>query len=210
MPPVLYAFLGWVAGLFSTVLLEWNRDYRQVKSLRTALRFELIRFRYRMAGVAFMMTVRQGTLTPQLIAWLSTEFATYTEPDKDQNIATALEALQQHPKEAKAVLANFATSASQKSPALKKYPTPALQTTVASVSLFSPKAQKEILELSTLVANFDAVVEEAWRFFQMTFDNALTPQSIQNVHANIETAYAQAGALAVRIAEQAARVLAAA
>lgn len=207
---VLYAFLGWLAGLLSTLFLEWNRDHRLVKSLRTALHFELVRFRYRMAGVVFMMAARQGTLSPDRIAWLATEFNEYTEADKDLNVVSALEALQQYPTQAAAVLKNFAAKASQKSPALKKYPTPALHAAVSSVALFSPAEQKEILELATLVSNFEVVVEEAWRFFEMTFDNSLTPQDRQAIHMNVETAYAQAGNLGVRLAQQAARVVAAA
>ena len=43
---VLFAVLGWVAGIFSSILLEWNRDSRLVKSLRKALHFELHEFRF--------------------------------------------------------------------------------------------------------------------------------------------------------------------
>jgi len=144
---MLYAFFGWLAGLFSSLLLEWNRDTRLLKSMRTALRFELVRFRYRMDGVVFMMSSQTGTLTPDRVAWLQKEFAIYEEPDKDGNVVLALEALQQHPQQAQAVLANFAVTASLKSPALKKYPTPALQNAVSSIGLFSPANRKRFWNL---------------------------------------------------------------
>ncbi len=114
--------------------------------------------------------------------------------------------MNQLPQQAAVVAADFSAKASQKSPALKKYPTPALHTAVSSVALFTTHEQKEILELATLVANYDAVVDEAWRFFEMTF-GSLTAPNLQNVQANLNTAYAQAADLCQRLADQAARVL---
>src|SRR5437016_3653227 len=101
MDHVLYIILGWVSGLFSSVLLEWNRDNRKVKSLRIALKFEMVAFRHRMAGVVFMLSARGGTLTPERITWLINEFEAYSGPDRNEPVLEALRAMQQYPREAK-------------------------------------------------------------------------------------------------------------
>src|SRR5207249_9675159 len=101
----------------------------------------------------FMLSARGGTLTAERITWLIKEFEAYSGPDRNEPVLEALRAMQQYPPEAKAVAARFAVDASQASPGLKKYPTPALDAAVAAVALFHPNEQTEILELRTLISN---------------------------------------------------------
>jgi hypothetical protein len=207
MQSVLYILLGWLSGLFSTVLLEWNRDNRHVKSLRAALRFEVVSYRHRMAGVAFMLFTRSNQLLlGDRLNWLIGEFDAYHGPDRNEAFLETLCLLRDHPTESRVVAARFAEEASQASPGLKKYPTPALDAAVAAVALFKPDEQTEILELRTLVSNFEAAVDEAWRFFEMTFNASLNDESRRRVNVNAEMAYSQIAQLCERIANQAARV----
>jgi hypothetical protein len=210
MENLLYALLGWVSGLFSSVLLEWNRDHRQVKSLREALHFEMVLFRYRMGDVVFLLAAKLGVLTPDVVAWLIKEFESYGGPDRDNELLEALRTMKSYPQRAAVLAAQSAAAARQKSLALKKYPTPALDAAIASVSLFTPDEQKDILELRARVANFDAIADEVWHFFQMTFDGSLNVQSRGAVESNIETAYRQALELCREMATNASRLVSAA
>lgn len=124
MENVLFVALGWVAGIFSSILLEWNRDGRLAKSLRKALHFELTEFRFRMAGMVFMFATRADTLSPDRISWLIQEFEKYKGFASPADVLDALRTMQQHPTEARAVSARFAAQLQQGSPGLKKYPVP--------------------------------------------------------------------------------------
>lgn len=210
MENVLYVALGWLAGILSSLVLEWNRDHRVTKSLRKALLFELAEFRFRMAGVVFMLGTRSGTLTPERIAWLIGEFESYKGFASPKDVLDALRAMQEHPQEAQAVAKRFAAQASQGSPGLKKYPTPALDAAVGSVSLFKPQEQRQILEMRTLVSNLESATDEAWKFFEKTFDGSLTANDRQRIDVNLETAYAQAAQICERIAKHASQFVAAA
>jgi hypothetical protein len=206
---VLYLAFGWLAGLFSSLLLEWNRDHRTTASLRQALRFEMAEFRFRMAGVVFMLACRAGALTPERIQWLIAEFDGYKGFASPAGVLDALRTMQEHPSEAKLVAKNFAAQLSQGSPGVKKYPTPALESAVASVSLFRPDEQRLILEMRTLVSNLESATDEAWRFFEMTFNSSLTPNDRRRVEINLETAYSQVAQLCERIAKHAALTISA-
>lgn len=210
MENALFVALGWLAGILSSLVLEWNRERRIAKSLRTALLFELAEFRFRMAGVAFMLGARSGTFTPDRISWLIGEFESYKGFASPKDVLEALRAMQEHPEEAQRVAKHFAAQASQASPGLKKYPTPALDAAVAAVSLFKPAEQRQILELRTLVSNLESATDEAWRFFEKTFDSSLTANDRRRIDVNLETAYAQSAQICERIAKHASQFVGAA
>lgn len=146
----------------------------EVTALRKALRFELSSFRYRMASVVHMLSIRTGTLTSEVAAWILSEYEAYTGAERNDDVVDAMRAVVEHPDEAQLVVEKLAAQASQRSLALKKYPTPALDAAIGKLTLFKPAEQEWMLELRTLIGNFDALVDEAWQFFQMTFDNSLT------------------------------------
>lgn len=201
MQNLLLVTLGWLAGVFSSLLLEWNRATRTVKSLRKALEFELAEFRFRMAGVAFMLSARSGTLSQDQVAWLISEFKSYQGFAPTTQFLQALETMQQHPREAELVGRRFAAELQQASLGLKKYPTPALDAAVTSVALFTPHEQRYILELRTLISNLESATDESWRFFEMTFNSSLSGESRRRVDINLKVAYAQAAQLCQRIAQ---------
>jgi len=188
MQNMLLVALGWAAGVFSSMLLEWNPDSRLATSLRKALRFELIEFRFRMAGTVFKLATRAGALSPDRLAWLISEFEMYKGYASTTEVLESLRTMQEHPKEANLMSARFAAELQQGSPGLKKYPTPALDTTITSVSLFAPEEQRQILELRTLVSNLESATDESWRFFEKTFDSSLSAESRRRVDVNLETA----------------------
>jgi hypothetical protein len=200
---VRFVLLGWLAGIFSSLILEWNRDSRVTKSLRKALQFELVEFRFRMVGVAFMLATRAGTLSPGRVAWLIAEFETYKGfgVAASTDVLDALKTMQEHPKGGKVMAARFAAKLQQAAPGLKKYPTPALDAAVASVALFSPEEQRLILELRTLVSNLESATDESWHFFEKTFDSALSGEDRRRLEVNLATANAQAAELCERIAK---------
>jgi len=78
---------------------------------------------------------------------------------------------------------------------------------VNAVSLFSPVEQRQILELRTLISNLESATDEAWRFFEMTFNASLPEESRRRVDVNLETAYAQAAQLCERIARHVASMV---
>lgn len=206
MENILYALLGWLAGILSSFLLEWNRNRRITASLRVALQFEMVEYRYRMTGVVFMLASRSNALSPELINWLLGHFKAYPERGTHNEAVEALESLAANPAATKQSAAQFAASASQKTLGLKKYPTPALDAAVASVSLFTPKEQRAILEVRTLVSNYDSVVDEVWRFFERTFDSSLNDSNRAKIDKNLETAGTQALHVCQRIADHAAEL----
>lgn len=206
MEHFLYALLGWAAGVFSNLILEWNREKRQVGSLRKALQFEMKQYRNRMASIVYFLSVRSGALTADAVDWLIAEFEVFDAPDFKPDVLDALKEMKKHPETANAVSVSLAATAGQRSPGLKKYPAPALDAAVASVALFDPAEQTNILEARTLIANYEATVDEAWRFLEMTYDSSLTPENRQKVEANLELAYRRAVHVCRRIALYAGRL----
>ena len=84
-------FVGWLLGLFGTIIIDAIRKRYQKEDIRTAIISELKEIQYRLACSVYLLNRRFGTINKQLLSWTSQILKSYSGAYSDGLVLEALE-----------------------------------------------------------------------------------------------------------------------
>jgi len=201
MENALYAALGWMFGLLSALVLEWNRRARTVAALRKAVAFECAEIAYRLANVVYGLSIRLGKADPELLNWLSEAYGRYHGRHRNPTVIETMAKLAANPEQACKDMETLRRNSPDKKPILQKYPAPALEAARLALSDLSKDDLLEVLEMLTLLSIFDRLVDDSREHFKMTFDQEASESNRIAIETNLNQTYAQALSVARQIVD---------
>jgi len=170
MEPIFAAILGWLFGLVSALVLDWNKNQRQIKALRMLLQFEASALAYRFAGVGFNLAAKLGKLDARFATWFLPIETSYEGAEKIAGLGDVLRKLAAGAEQDSESQRVSEDAYPGRGIRLRKYSTPALDAAVGHLAELPPKMQQRLLHLQHLIVIFQAVVEDIDEFGRMTFD----------------------------------------
>jgi hypothetical protein len=192
MDNFLYATLGWLFGLGGAMLIEVNQTKRFVSSLRKALRYELRETSNRYVAVAFTIAMRIRAADQDFLNWFLRAQEQYDGPARDEQIVEAARMAAANPQQIDAASRARHLADPKKSPALKKYPTPALDKSVEHIADFTRHEQNLVLEIRTTITMYEATVDDIRETFRVGFDSGLSEEAKNVIESNLLVLYIQA------------------
>lgn len=206
MEPIFAGILGWLFGLVSALVLDWNKNQRQVKALKISLRFEADALAYRFASVAFNLAAKLGKRDARFANWFLPIETSYEGAEKIAGLSDVLRKLAAGDGQESDGQRISEDAFPGRGIRLRKYSTPALGAAVGQLSEFPAELQQRLLHLQHLIVIFQAVVDDIDEFGRMTFDQSLSQANRAAVDRNRRLAYETAFELAQRITDAAREV----
>jgi type II secretory pathway pseudopilin PulG len=152
-------------GVLGPVIVDSIKRRRKNKLRREVIRVELDQLRTRLATAVYNVESHIGTLTKGKTKWTLDNLPA----DRDDKIRPALEASLTWTEEMfKTVKAQLAPTGN-KTLRLQRYGTPLLDARVSALGSFDTEAQRNLLEIKSVLVFLDAAVDQAQYFNEMTF-----------------------------------------
>jgi type II secretory pathway pseudopilin PulG len=192
--------LGWLLGLLGPVIVDSVKRRRENKLGRDAIRVELGQLRTRLATAVYNVENHLGTLTKEKTKWTLDNLPA----EKDDKIRSGLEASLTWTDEMFArVRAHFAATGNM-TLRLQKYGTPLLDARVSALWSFDTEAQRNLLEIKSVLGFLDDAVDQAQYFNELTFKEMSSENheiAVDSARSYI-TLYAERGTRAVELINQ--------
>lgn len=185
MHEVGYILLGWLLGVLSPLITRHGERNRRKKEIGEGLRAELSEFRVRLAGMAFLVTLRFGTFDRAFIKWLLPLFQSYRGAHPTKEFRDTLEKLSGHSDAEIQTFAVMGKANEDRALSLKRFVLPYLEANMGNLDLFSERAKLLALEVSAQVAAINEETEQVRFYYGLTFDSSLTTRNHEIVNASI-------------------------
>lgn len=183
---VLLIIFGWFLGLFSPLIVDWLRKWRENRTLKSALFTELREARCRLLLLVYRVESSYGELNHEFFEWAQ---SILTEYEGIHNIKSLLDTigplLKLSPEEMK-VYSQYAKQKKQLNSvlSLKKYSLSFLDSSLPSLAKFDAILQSQLLEIKTRIGFMNELVDEARYYFRLSFQNDISSRNyeIANIH----------------------------
>ncbi len=189
---ILLLVLGWLFGLLSPVIVDAIRRRRQTAQIKSAIIVELTEVRLKLALNAFNMAMRFGASDKAMYEWIKSFLEIYSGPSADPQIIKAANEMLSQPDNMSIIASHF-RAFSNKSPSLRRYYTPVLDSQVAKFAIFSQGIQNFLIEIRMQLGYLNEIVDQAQFFYQKGFDSSLSDENSTIIKNNLNETYQKFG-----------------
>lgn len=180
---------GWVLGLLSSNIVEWQKHRRRQKKLTASINAEMRELKHRMAWVAMTIRMNRGTVDANFLDWLEPIIRNYEGPERTaeldelvSNLQAVRAALLEHPNVAQPRRENIGV-------ALKEFTAPLLAAHMSEISESPVAFQSATLKVKAHLDLFNQAVAYMDKQERRTFDLSIIGNNREAVMANIEQGY---------------------
>lgn len=205
---LIYAALGWVAGLIGGIcaplIVDKVKKHIQKKELKKGISTELREVRFRLVLNVHQIGLRFGTYDRKLINWAYTIFV------EDKNMGFEDDELEQRLKDLlkkrdDEIDAEVKYSRASKPEGMvflvKSFSLPFLDSHLNLLSIFDIDIQRLIFQIRGRLDLLNQEIETNRFFFEKTFDKSLSPEDYQSIIKNSRVSYLLMGRLSYQTAE---------
>jgi hypothetical protein len=189
---------GWVLGLASPLIWEWQKRRRRVKELKSSIIGELNELRYKMGWVSLTVRMNRGNADAEFINWLDPIVQSYTGAETNPELVVGLKTLRE-------LLLRNPGIGQQKRPlvglGVKEYTLPLLDAHLSEISNFPVKFQSAVLAIKGHLDLFNQTVSYLRKLEDRTFDQSITGANREAVMKNIDNGFVDLANRAKRIAD---------
>ncbi|HXP83286.1 MAG TPA: hypothetical protein VN841_01110 [Bryobacteraceae bacterium] len=189
---------GWVLGLASPLIWEWQKRRRRVKELKSSVIGELNELRYKMGWVALTVRMNRGNADAEFINWLDPIVQNYVGAETNPELVAGLKTLRE-------LLLRNPGIGQQKRPlvglGVKEYTLPLLDAHLGEISNFRVKFQSAVLAIKGHLDLFNQTVSYLRKLEDRTFDQSITGVNREAVMKNIDNGFVDLANRAKRIAD---------
>jgi hypothetical protein len=197
--------VGWALGLLSSPIIDWIRRRSDKPRITRALRTELRHLQDTLALVVIRISERRCSLTRATLEALRSTLVASGQVAGAGMSLTAIEGYLKHDDPTLAAFQARNAAGPSKSPSLKTYGLPYLESQLQRLELYSPETQRRLLEIRAGLDLFNQLAADSMRYHFMTFEGGISPENHDAVVNNAERGFDHAGAkandLVTRIAE---------
>lgn len=199
---VLLIVVGWLFGLLSPIITNYNSRIRNNTEILSALRVEMDELKFRLAASCYRINIHLGAVNRELLEWIEPILSNYTGINPSKLILDSIRSQLQLSDEQIANFVDTTKADSEIGLSLKKYNIPLLETNYSHVPGFSNSMQNKLIELRTNINMLNEEVDQARYYFNLTFKHELSDNNRDIVSINLKNTYTQYAALAKKIADQ--------
>ncbi|MFH1901633.1 MAG: hypothetical protein ABIK26_05215 [Candidatus Omnitrophota bacterium] len=182
-------FVGWLLGLFGTIIIDAIRKRYQKEDIRTAIISELKEIQYRLACSVYLLNRRFGTINKQLLSWTSQILKSYSGAYSDGLVLEALERQLKLSDEQLESLEEIMKPDKSKAITLRKYTTPFLDFRIGSLSMFPPSYQLKLFEIKSQLGLLNDRIEDSKFYYRMTFEPNISTENYDTMCYELEQCY---------------------
>ncbi len=185
--------IGWLLGIFSTLLIHFLQRLFKKVSIKSGIRLELNDARARIATVAYKMRMRFGKLDKEFIELTSKVMA---KMKHDPNFTKFAEVCnkQIHFTEAEIAKLNMLDKAKAGvSLSMKTFKLPYLESKIADLSLYSEKFQYHCLSTLNDLRLINQAIEESIFYFRVSYTAGLADETYNKASIMTEQTFEKIG-----------------
>jgi len=171
--------LGWALGFSSGWLIEWNRERKNCRAIQRAIRTELIDVGYRLVGVVYVVSDRNGTLfNRKILEWMHSWTDLYAGPNPTEGLLAGVKTLLSlSDAELEESAAHQAGQHSEPSLFVPSVETIYTSAVVAHVQDFDPDYAQRVLDILAHIRIFNDLRENCLFYQKLTFTPNLSDEN---------------------------------
>lgn len=198
---ILLLVLGWIFGLFSSIIVDWLKERSQRKELKQGLFTELKALRFRLIATVGQIAFKFGSFDRELLSWLRQQYENYGGAFPKERVLQSIDNLLKSGDKQLAIDAEIVNAPPGNVLSLKAFNFPFLDSQISNLSLFDAEFQNRILEIKTQVNFINEDIELSRFYFEKTFDSSITEENHEIISKNLKNAYQDVGEKACRIVD---------
>lgn len=189
---VVILILGWLLGLLSHSVIEWNRSIRRADELRSSIALELDELKYRIAWGALAMFGRQQALDREVVDWFIGAVQEYKGVHAESKALSMLKEMTTlDDARLQAYLAKLARPG--RGANLKQFHLPLLSAAIGELSILPAESQRLALDVLRQIGMLNEEIQLSNDNFQRTFDTSITGGNRAILDSNIQLGYMTIG-----------------
>jgi hypothetical protein len=183
--------LGWLLGLLSPGIVDWIKEKKEVKKIKTALFSELQELEYRLVLVVYKIESKHGNINKKFFQWAQGVLSNNKGVnDSDSLMKTLGILLNLSDEEIKAsVLITKERDKSGNGLGLKKLSLAFLDASLPLLSKFDPILLGNLLEIKTHIGFINELVDDSHYYFRLSFQNDISTTNYQIADTNMVNSY---------------------
>ena len=198
---IFFAFIGWLAGILSPILVDLAREHRETEHLKKGILADLTEAQLICAVSFFLVRARLGKLDRHDLTWVHVILVRHGAASDYQNILKVLEGVLKLPDEKLLMgLQNFRSQPGM-GLTIRRLETPFLQSHLGKLATFGPLYQRRILDISRRVRIFNEIGDDAKYYFRKTFESNISADNYARVNTNYDGCCTQIAEQAKSIAD---------
>lgn len=188
---ILLLILGWLFGLLSPAIVDAIRDRRDRKVVKGVLLSELHELRYRLMMHVYQVESKYGNLNHEFFEWAQSVLTEYKGINSSESLLNTIGPLLKLSSEEMATYSQMARAHRQSHGglSLRKHSLAMMDANIKSIGSFDPVFRGRILEIKTRLEFLNEIIDDARYYFQLSFQNGITPENYQIANANLIQTY---------------------
>lgn len=179
--------LGWALGLASALIVDWRRDKKKVKAIKTAVSRELREVAHRFLGVVYKGEGRAGRLNREVLEWMRPQVERYAGPNPKEGFLSGVSGLL---KRSDAELAQWSASEKANTPS-QFYPreeAPYTASVAGQAHDFEPDYAVRLLDILSHLRMYNESRENGLHYTRLTFAPGITDENHARAVGNADAA----------------------
>ncbi|MBM4137109.1 MAG: hypothetical protein FJ241_09820 [Nitrospira sp.] len=204
---ILFLVLGWLLGLFSPIIYDEVKKRQHRKEIRVGILTELKELRYKLMGVVYLVSIRNGTYDRELLNWIKPIVEEYNGTHQKDNIYKSIKNHLTLTDEELSAISEKLKTESLRGLSVKKYELPFLDSKINYLTFFDESFQNKILEMRSQLSLLHEEVNQAHFYFEKTFDSSMSTENHRIIRENLEDSYKNIAKKARTIADRIGKVM---
>jgi hypothetical protein len=185
---ILTLLLGWLLGIFSTLIIDVIRKSHQKTNFKKALFTEFKEIRLRLAGGIYLISGSLGTIDKNLLQWCYNILENHSEKITAETLKKIKRQLRLSDKKIRA-LYQPEPNLTKNPYILKKFHLSFLESNLTYLSLFNLTFQSRVIEIKNQLDLVNEDIELNRFYYEKTFDSSLNESDRRIVDNNVISQY---------------------
>ena len=188
---VLLIILGWLLGLFSPAIVDFIRDRREAKVIKTAIMSELDEFRYRLLLSVYLIEAKHGSLDHKFFEWAQSILVQYKGINSGESLLEAIGPLLKLTKDEMDSYAQITKERRKPNSgmSLKKNSLFLLETNVGALTKFDSIFRGQLLEIKTQVGFLNEIIDESRYYYKLSFQSDISSKNYEIAESEMNGSY---------------------
>ncbi|OGY43911.1 MAG: hypothetical protein A2729_01150 [Candidatus Buchananbacteria bacterium RIFCSPHIGHO2_01_FULL_39_14] len=177
-----------IAGYF---IIDYNRDYKKAKRVKTALVDELHELRARLVLVIFSLESRYGTIDKNFFKWANPILAKYNEKNSNESLLRSIKPLLNLTGEQRESIVKISKQRGRSGEglALKKHSLSLLDSNLEMLSKFDSILRGYLLDIKNRIGFMNEAIDDYRHYINITFQQNISTKNYEIANTNIMNSY---------------------
>lgn len=183
--------LGWLLGILSPAIVTAIKDKREGLVVKKALLAEFEELKFRLLLNVYTIESKHGELNHDFFAWAQSVLVGYKGINSSESLLGTIGPLLKLSKNEMASYTQMTRMqrAAKSGISLKKHSLSMLSANIGILAKFDSVFRGRLLEIKTRLEFLNEMIDEARYYFQLSFQNGITPENYEIANTNMIQTY---------------------